>query len=72
MSPQIINSDLGLYRYFNIASSLFRNSLISPEGALYTSVKTAGNPAEVQSKASAPQDGSVEHHYYGSLLAVYS
>jgi hypothetical protein len=35
MSPQIINSDLGLYRYFNTASSLFRNSLISPEGALY-------------------------------------
>jgi hypothetical protein len=35
MSPQIINSDFGLYSYFKVASSLLRNSLTSPEGALF-------------------------------------
>jgi hypothetical protein len=36
MSPQNINSDFGLYRHFKVASSHLRNSLTSPEGALYT------------------------------------
>jgi hypothetical protein len=35
ISPQIINPDFGLYRYFKVASSLLRNSLTFPEGALY-------------------------------------
>jgi hypothetical protein len=35
MSLQIMNSDFGLYRHLGIVSSLFRNSLISLEGALY-------------------------------------
>jgi hypothetical protein len=35
MSPEIKNSDFGLYRYFKVASSLFLNSLKSAEGALY-------------------------------------
>jgi hypothetical protein len=35
MSPQIINSDFGLYRYFRVASSLFRDWIRSHEGALY-------------------------------------
>jgi hypothetical protein len=35
MSPQIINSDFGLYKYFKVASSLFINSLTSSEIVLY-------------------------------------
>jgi hypothetical protein len=35
LSLQIINSDSALYRCFKVASSLLRNSLTSPEGALY-------------------------------------
>jgi hypothetical protein len=34
-SPQIINSDFGLYRCFKFASNLLRDSLASPEGAVY-------------------------------------
>lgn len=35
MSPRILNSDFGLYKYFEVISSLFRNSLISHVGVLY-------------------------------------
>jgi hypothetical protein len=35
MSPQIIYLDFWLYKYFKVTSSLFRDSLISPVGALY-------------------------------------
>jgi len=37
MSPQIKNSDFGLYKYFRVASSLFIHWLKFAEGALYDS-----------------------------------
>jgi hypothetical protein len=35
MSPQIKNSDYGLFKYFRVASSLFIKWLKLAEGALY-------------------------------------
>jgi hypothetical protein len=37
MSSQNINSDFRLCRYLKVSSSLLRNSLTFPEGALYKS-----------------------------------
>jgi hypothetical protein len=35
MSPQIKNSNFGLYKYFKVASNPLRNRLKSPDGGLY-------------------------------------
>jgi hypothetical protein len=35
MSPQIKNSDFGLYKYFRVASSVFINWLKFEKGTLY-------------------------------------